>query len=204
MEHGDVIIVGGAYYTLYNYYNFYSIIVSYMKTILSGLFCIAAFSFVQADTITMDCDTLFTNDGKIYFVKYYGTLNQKVEYALCDDITGQRYSLPVDKVSRIGENKSTKREVKHERDELETLARNAYIYALAGLVLMGVLGVFGLIFMIIGAVKGERALRRLKKIGTHPEKNKIKRQAKNAVVLTIASIIGMIALYLFILLLLAI
>jgi hypothetical protein len=173
-----------------------------MKKILFLVFGLAILSSVSADTVALDCDTLFTKDGKMYLIKYFGTTNAKVEYTLCDDDSGQHYTLPKARIIRVAIHPNNQKAVTRQRDPLERLARNAYIYSLVGAVSIGILSVFAYTFMIIGMVKGEKALRMLKKAGSHPSEKKIRRQSRTAIIIGMASLIGMVSLYLLILLVL--
>ncbi len=170
-----------------------------MKTLFSLLF-LGIFSMAQAETIAGNCDTLFTKDGKMYFIQYHRSNKKSLEYSLCSDTTGKVYSLAQTRIERLARNKNRQAtSPEKKRDEIERRAYKAYLYSLIGAIAFLLSGFVGVGFLIVGAIQGEKALRLLKKKPDHPEAKKIKQQAQTAILLGIVLFMAVIGLYLLIL-----
>jgi len=148
--------------------------------------------------VSGNCDTLFTKDGKSYLITYHAETKTVLEYSLCNDSTNQHYTLPKKNIKKIAFFGGVKKQVKTDvaLDPLEKMAKSAMIFSVAGTAGSLVMGILGIGFMIAGAIRGEKALRKLKDAGSHPSEETIKRRARTAVMLPFLTFFVSIAIYL--------
>lgn len=177
-----------------------------MKKITYFIFALlVAPLFVHADTISPECDTLFTNDGKMYFVRIYDVNKKVVEFSTCDAPDEERFTLSMAKVKRVGLNSESEYsvDIKQRVDPLVKLAKRANLQSIigaAGIYLLSIFGLPALVFLILGIVNGEKALRQLEQQKDHPQASLIRKKSRTAVMLGMLTIIIPIAVYLLILL----
>lgn len=171
------------------------------------IFCCFAGGLLNASNIVSPgCDTLFSSDGKQYMIHLLETTADGIIFATCNEPNGERYSLPKDKIIRVG--KSTEGNVSSKnasKDPLSRQARSAMIFSIIGVSMLGLLSIFGipgLILVVIGVVRAEKTLRKLAQIKDHPFEKKIRRQARAAIILGLLMIIIPVSVYLLVLLLL--
>ena len=172
-----------------------------IKTIFISFMLLVAPLFLLADTVSPDCDTLFTNDGKVYFVHIYDVNNKQVEFSTCDAPDEERFTLSMSKIKRVGLNPQG--EYKHltekTKDPLVRLSKRASLQSIIGAVGVYLLSIFGipaLVFLILGIVNGERALRKLEEQKDHPQASLIRKRSRTAVMVGMFSLIIPIAVYL--------
>lgn len=168
---------------------------------------LAAPLLVHADTISPDCDTLFTSDGKVYFVRIYDVNKKMVEFSTCDAPEEERFTLSMAKVKRVGFNSEGEytQDLKQQVDPLVKLSKKASlqsIFGAGGVYLLSIFGLPGLVFLILGIVNGEKALRKLEKQKDHPQASLIRKRSRTAVMVGMLCIIIPIAIYLLLLLVL--
>lgn len=158
-----------------------------------------------ADVEPSECDTLFTTDGKVYWVRIYDINQNQVEFSTCDAPDDERFTLSMTRVKRVGLNPQGMytQEVNNKVDPLVKLAKKANNQAIIGAIcvfLLSFLGVPALVFMILGIVNGEKALRLLDKQKDHPQASRIRKRSRTAVMVGMFSIIIPILIYLLLML----
>lgn len=156
--------------------------------------------------VSPGCDTLFSSDGKQYMIRLLETNSDGIIFATCNEPNGERYSLPKEKIIRIG--KSKEGDISSNsasKDPLARQARSAMILSIIGVSMLGLFSIFGipgLVLLTIGIIKGEKVLRKLREIKDHPFEKKIRRQARAAILLGLLMIIIPMSVYLLFILLL--
>ena len=84
-------------------------------------------------------------------------------------------------------------------DEIEKAARKAWNFTWIGAGLTGLIGVFGLPFLITGIIKSDRVARKLRKQKGHPKEKELMKKHKMSVYGGKGLFFGVVAFYLFIL-----
>ena len=158
------------------------------------------------DAVSPGCDTLFSSDGKQYMIRLLETNSDGIIFATCNEPDGERYSLPKDKIIRIGKSKDGAISSKNaNKDPLARQARSAMILSIIGVSMLGLFSIFGLpglVLLTIGIIKGEKTLRKLAEIKDHPFEKRIRRQARAAILLGLLMFIISTSVYLLFMLLL--
>jgi hypothetical protein len=169
-------------------------------------FCCLSCLLNASNIVSPGCDTLFSSDGKQYMIRLLETNADGIIFATCNEPDGERYSLPNEKIIRIGKSKDESISSKNaSKDPLARQARSAMILSIIGVSMLGLLSVFGLpglVLLTIGIIKGEKTLRKLAQIKDHPFEKRIRRQARAAILLGLLMIIIPTSVYLLFVLLL--
>jgi hypothetical protein len=169
-------------------------------------FCCFSYLSNASNLVLPGCDTLFSSDGKQYMIRLLETNADGIIFATCNEPNGERYSLPKEKIIRIGKSNDGDISSNNARkDPLARQARSAMILSIIGASMLGLFSIFGipgLVLLAIGIVKGEKVLRKLAEIKDHPFEKKIRRQARAAILLGLLMLIIPTSVYLLFILLL--
>ena len=85
------------------------------------------------DAVLPGCDTLFSSDGKQYMIRLLETKTDGIIFATCNEPDGERYSLPNEKIIRIGKSKDGDQSNKSaSKDPLSRQAKSAMILSIIG------------------------------------------------------------------------
>lgn len=151
------------------------------------------------------CDTLFLSDGTIRLVTIIEENKELVTFQKCDSLENDRYTLPRDKVARLGYNNTALSEKQlYRKDPIGREARKALILCIIGAAILGALSVYGIpgyILIAFGIFKAERVLRKLKKLKDYKFERKARHDSRAAIILGMIMVIAPIALYLLVTLL---
>ena len=171
------------------------------------LLCCCFAGILNASNIVLPgCDTLFSSDGKQYMIRVLETNSDGIIFTTCNEPDGERYSLPKEKIIRVGKSKDGAVTPNNAlRDPLVRQARSAMILSIIGVSMLGLFSIFGLpglVLLTIGIIKGEKVLRKLAEIKDHPFEKRIRRQARAAILMGLLMLIIPTSVYLLIVLLL--
>ncbi len=151
------------------------------------------------------CDTMYLKDGTIRLVTIIDDNNEFVVFQKCDSLENDRYTLPMDKVARLGYNTSLTYKQLYRKDPIGRQARRALVLCIIGTAIIGALSIYGIpgyILIAIGIFRAERVLRKLKKLKDYKFERKARHDSRAAIILGMIMVLAPIALYLLVSLLL--
>lgn len=173
-----------------------------MKSTLTIWIIFAAAHYLSATAICTDCDSLVTKSGKVYMVHSPYIIKDKLKFIMCNDSSEREVSMPLRKVYRVGKNVVLDEYLHPKEDPLLTEGGSIKKWISIGMFLLitVILTPAGYLLLVIGFLKSERLLRKLKKQEDHPDAEALKKLAKRSIL--IAWILMFLPLLIYFLLLL--
>jgi hypothetical protein len=140
------------------------------------------------------CDTLYTNDGKMYLVRIIEELETEIRFSMCGDASASPFILDRTLIKRIGRRDQSQVApmgaivAEDPTDPLVKSTRSNLIMSVLANVFMYTIFLtpVGLVLALISVVRGEKLLRKLQ---NHPFERYLRKRARNSVIWGMLAII---------------